>query len=230
MTKKSELNQKKKTAKGVSFGEACFFSGSEFRKSDDEAMAARIRHFSQSVLSPERWFQIADELIATTDLVGRSVERFWDDVNSISFAVDMTTDPPSRYQKPKKARKHQETGTKHDLANQHMMLAGFAIENLCKGYLAGLLSPKEQEAVKEGKLPKTLDTHDILKLVRSTGMTFSDREKDLLIRIGDAIWRGRYPSPSRHTKISPSTQREDDVARINTFLPRLRAHVGAKNS
>lgn len=127
-------------------------------------------------------------------------------------------------------RKHQETGTKHDLANQHMMFAGFAIENLCKGYLAGLLSPKEQEAVKEGKLPKTLDTHDVLKLVRSTGMTFSDREKDLLIRIGDAIWRGRYPSPSRHTKISPSTQREDDVARINTFLPRLRAHVGAKNS
>ena len=113
-----------------------------------------------------------------------------------------------------------------------MMLAGFAIENLCKGYLAGRLSPKEQEDVKTaGKLPTTLKTHDLLELVRSTGMIFSDQEEDLLERIGEAaIWRGRYPSPIYHEKIVPFTQWEDDIGRIKTFLPKLRTHVGAKES
>jgi hypothetical protein len=220
--------------KGVVFGEARFLSGSEFGNFEDADIltAARIRHFAESVLSAEAWFQTADELIAAMDLIGGNVEQFWEDYNSIIFGVDMTTDPPSRYQKAKLAPKHQETdvGTRHDLANQHMMLAGFAIENLCKGYLAGLLCPKEQDDVKAGKLPETLKTHNILKLVRSIGMTFSDREKDLLERIGVAIWRGRYPSPTDHKQIAPFSQWEDDVARIKTFLPRLRAHVGAKDS
>jgi hypothetical protein len=232
MAKKSELNQNKGVPTGVSFGEACFFSGSEFTNSDDEAMVARRRHFSQSVLSAETWFRIADELIAAMDLVGRSVERFWEDFNSIIFAVDMTTDPPSRYQKGKKAPQQRETDvdTGHNLTNQHMMLAGFAIENLCKGYLAGLLSSKERDDIKAGKLPETLKTHNILELVRSTKITLSEREEDLLRRIGDAIWRGRYPSPTHHTKIAPFAQWEDDVERIKTFFPKLRRHVGAKDS
>jgi hypothetical protein len=112
-----------------------------------------------------------------------------------------------------------------------MMLAGFAVENLCKGYLAGLLTPEEQEDVKAGELPKKLKTHDLVELVRSTGMTFSDRDKDLLYRIGEAaIWRGRYPSPTYHDKIVSFAQWENDVARIKAFLPRLRAHVGAKEA
>lgn len=112
-----------------------------------------------------------------------------------------------------------------------MMLAGFAIENLCKGYLVGLLTPEEQKVVKDGKLPKKLKTHDLVELVRSTGMTFSDPEKNLLERIGEAaICRGRYPSPTDQLKIGPFRQWEDDIVRIKTFLPKLRAHVGAKDS
>lgn len=232
---KSEPNHNEQADKGVSFGEARFVSGSEFGNFDDTDIltAARIRHFAQSVLSAEAWFQTADELIAGMHLIGRNVERFWEDYHSIVFGADMTTDPPSRYQKANLAPKHQETdvGRKHDLANQHMMLAGFAVENLCKGYLAGLLTPEEQEDVKAGELPKKLKTHDLVELVRSTGMTFSDRDKDLLQRIGEAaIWRGRYPSPTYHDKIVPFAQWEDDIGRIKMFLPKLRAHVGAKDS
>jgi hypothetical protein len=114
-----------------------------------------------------------------------------------------------------------------------MMLAGFAIENLCKGYLAGLLSWEEREDVKKaGVLPKTWETwrvHDILKLVLSTGVKVTDIEKDLLKRIGDAIWRGRYPCPTSHKKIEPFAQWGCDVPRIRTVLQKLRAHVGAKD-
>jgi len=231
-------------AEGVSFGEACFISDAEFRNSDDRdiftpmptmgqvELAARIRHFSQSVLSAEAWFRTADELIEAMDLVGRNVERFWEDFRSISVAVDNTSDTSSQHQTNDVPQKRQsgEVSPKYNLINQHMMLAGFAIENLCKGYLVGLLSRKEQEDIKAGTLPTTLRTHDIVALVQSTGMTFSNRENDLLQRIGKAIWRGRYPSPSDHKKISRFAQWEDDIGRIKTFLPKLRAHVGAKSS
>ena len=228
------MTQDNEMPAGISFGEASFRSGSEFANSEDAALltTARIRHFAESVLSAEAWFRTADELTAAMDLVGRNVERFWDHFNSIISAVDMTTDPPTRYQKRKTKPKRQgnDADTKYNLANQHMMLAGFAIENLCKGYLAGLLGPRERDKVRAGKLPKRLKTHDILKLVRSTGITISEQEKDLLDRIGDTNWRGRYPSPTGQAQVRPFTQWEDDVARIKTFLPRLRAHVGAKNS
>jgi hypothetical protein len=103
---KSEPNHDEQ-AEGVSFGEARFEAGSEFGNFEDTDVltAARIRHFAQSVLSAECWFQTADELIAAMDLIGRNVERFWEDYNSIVFGVDMTTDPPSRYQKANVAPK-----------------------------------------------------------------------------------------------------------------------------
>src|SRR6266496_6256299 len=159
MVENLEHNQNKQAVE-VSLGEASFISGSEFRNSEDMDIltAARIRHFSQSVLSAEAWFRAASELIATMNVLESHVEHFWEVVQSLVFIVDQTTDSPSRYQKSNMAPKHQKTDvdTKHNLINQHMMLAGFAIENLCKGYLAGRLSPKEQEDVKTaGKLPTT---------------------------------------------------------------------------
>jgi hypothetical protein len=223
----------KRDSKGISFEEARFISGSEFANAEDAAIlaAARIRHFSQSVLSPEAWFRIADELIAAMNVVGRNVERFWEDFNSIIFAADMTTDPPTTYQKGNGSPRHQETdrNTKHELTNQHMMLAGFAIENLCKGYLVGRLSPEEQEKVRAGKLPERLKNHDVLELVLSTGMEdLSDRVKDLLKRITEAaIWRGRYPSPTDQGNVGSFAQWEDDIVQIKTFLLKLHAHVRA---
>jgi hypothetical protein len=167
-------------------------------------------------LSPWAWFGIADELEAAMKLLEPQIERFWASRRADAGVVEKKDSDPS---------------PDHSLINVHMMLAGFAIENLCKGYLAGLLSPKEQEDVKAGKLPKNLNTHGILELVRSTGVTFSDREEDLLDRIqGAVIWRGRYPSPRYHEKIVPFAQWGSDSGRIRTFLRKLRAHVGAKDS
>ena len=193
-------------------------------------MPAKIRHFSQSVLSAEAWFCTADELIAAMELVGRNVERFWHDCGSILSGFDATS---GTHTKPKESDVSQKPGddaqAKHNLINQHMMLAGFAIENLCKGHLVPLLDPQEKEAIKAGRLPNKLANHHIADLARSTGITLSEREQDLLDRIEIAvIWRGRYPSPRSYEKISPFIQWEDDVKRIETFLPRLRAQVGAE--
>ena len=215
----------------VSVGEPTFISCSDSEDSDPFAKE-RIRHFSQSVLSAEAWFRTANELITAMDLIEPHVERFWDDFRSLVFVVDQTSDAPSKHQTSDARSKHQTTNppSKHNLINQHMMLAGFAIENLCKGYLVGRLSPEQQKAVQAGVLPKFLKSHNILKLVEQTGMTLSDTQKYLLNRIGDAVsWRGRYPSATSHESIRPFAQIGSDIRHIKTLLQKLRRHVRAKD-
>jgi hypothetical protein len=214
----------------VSFGEPSFF-----QPDDNETFSpARIRRFSQAMLSAEAWFYTADELIAAMDLLEPHVGRFWDDVRSVFLAVDNTSDVPSEHQTSEVPPKHEKTDvqSKHSLINQHMMLAGFAIENLCKGYLAGRLSHKEREDVQRaGVLPKSLKGHDILNLVEQTGMTLSDIEKYLLERITDTVvWRGRYPSATCHERIRPFAQMGSDIRHIKTLLQKVRRHVRAKDS
>jgi len=184
----------------------------------EERERAKIVRFSQYVLSPEAWFRIADELEAAVKLLEPQIERFLECLRADAGVVE---------------KKDSEPPPKHSLINVHMMLAGFAIENLCKGHLAGRLTSKERKKVKARELPKCLDGHKILKLVRRTGMTLSEfeRDRDLLARITEVIsWRGRYPAPLSHDGIVPFPQRGDDIGRIQTFLRKLRTHVGAKDS
>ena len=203
----------------VSFGEPSF----SHPEDSDIFSPARIRHFSQSVLNADAWFCAADELIAAMDLLEPHVERFWKSVRSLFLAVDKTSDVPSKQEKS-------DVVSKHNLVNQHMMLAGFAIENLCKGYLAGRLSHEEREdAQRAGVLPKSLKGHDILNLVEQTGMTLSDTEKYLLKRITEAVlWRGRYPSAISHERSRPFAQIGSDIRHIKTLLQKVRRHVRAK--
>jgi hypothetical protein len=219
----------------ISFGEPSFVSFPYYELSqseDSDAFAtARIRDFSQSVLSAEAWFRTADELIAAMDLLEPHVEGFWENVRSLVVAVDETSAVPSE-RRTSVVPKHQKSGarSKHNLINQHMMLAGFAIENLCKGYLAGRLTHEEREDVQAGFLPKSLRAHDVLNLVEQTGMTLSDPEKFLLKRITDAVlWWGRYPSPISHERIRPFAQIGSDIRDIKTLLQKLRRHVRAKD-
>ena len=215
----------------VSVGEPIFLSCSDSEDSDPFAKE-RIRHFSQSVLSAEAWFRAANELITAMDLLQPHVERYWDDVRSLVFIVDQTSDAPSKHQTSDAPTKHEtsDAPSKHNLINQHMMLAGFAIENLSKGYLASRLSHEEQKAVQAGVLPKFLKSHNLLKLVEQTGMTLSDTQKYLLNRIGDAVsWRGRYPSATSHESIRPFAQVGSDIRHIKTLLQKLRRHVRAKD-
>jgi len=174
------------------------------------------RRSAQRVLSEEAWFGTANELVAAMDLLEPQIKNFWDALGIGAGIVD---------------RKNSEPAPEHRLINVHMMLAGFAIENLCKGYLAGRLSPKQRKKVKDGVLPKSLNTHKIVNLLARTKMKLCHREKDLIQRITNAIWwRGRYPSPTSHEEIIPFAQWDSDVDKIKAFLQKLRAYVGVKDS
>ena len=51
-------------------------------------------------------------------------------------------------------------------AEVHLMLAGFAIENLCKGFLVRNLSPEDRRKIAIGDFPKVLDGHNVLHFVK----------------------------------------------------------------
>ena len=96
-------------------------------------------------------------------LLEPQIERFWECFRADAGVVK---------------KKDSEPPPKHSLINIHMMLAGFAIENLCKGHLAFRLNwERTKESKSRGELPKCLDGHKILKLVRRIGMTLAKFER-----------------------------------------------------
>jgi len=170
----------------------------------------RIGRFSDLILCRRAWCRVADDLIAAMKLLEPQIQQYWQKANA--QLLD---------------RKRGDELLPFGLAGVHMMLAGFAIENLCKGSLVARLSAEEQSHVKAGVLPKSMKTHDVLALVERVGMTISETEKYLLKRIDAAVWRGRYPIPTFHEKIQPFAQFASDVRRTRALLQRLRTHVSA---
>src|SRR5262245_29338767 len=85
----------------------------------------RIARFSQYILSQEAWFHTAKKLIAAMKLLEPHIESYWESANAQFLGQDSKPEP------------------EHSLTDVHMMLAGFAIENLCKGYLVDRLSPDD---------------------------------------------------------------------------------------
>jgi hypothetical protein len=175
----------------------------------------RIAKFAQYVLSQEAWFHTANKLIAAMKLLEPHIESYWESANARFLGQDSEPEP------------------EHSLTDVYMMLAGFAIENLCKGYLVETaLSPDDRNAIKGGgSLPKSLKNHNTLEFIELSGMTLAETEKFVIDQIDQAIWwRGRYPSSTSHKEIRPFVQGGSVFRRIAPLLGRLRAHVGANES
>jgi hypothetical protein len=90
----------------------------------------RIGRFSQYILSQEAWFHTANKLIAAMKLLQPHIESYWEAFNAQFLGQDSGPEP------------------EHSLTDVYMMLAGFAIENLCKGYLVDGLTADDRNAVK----------------------------------------------------------------------------------
>jgi hypothetical protein len=172
----------------------------------------RIARFSQ-YMTQEAWFHTANKLIAAMKLLEPHIESYWESANARFLGQDSEPEP------------------EHSLTDVYMMLAGFAIENLCKAYLVDRLSPDDRNAVGAGTLPKSLRNHNTLELIELSGMTLSKTEKFVIDQIDQAIWwRGRYPSSTSHEDIRPFVQGGSVFRQITPLLGKLRAHVGANES
>ncbi len=181
-----------------------------------------ISQFAQKLLNPNNWFLTANDLTSAADRLAPDIEAFWESLASSEDSLPLSVFSGSRYQ------------------NIFMLLYGFAIENLCKGHAVKELSPKEQQTVKRGKLPKRLKTHDLVNLVtEGIGLTIDDHEKELLKRLKKAVkWAGRYPVSAdlmdkgkngiRDILLNmPGGINNDDLQRTRELTNRIRNQVGA---
>ena len=94
------------------------------------------------------------------------------------------------------------------------------------------------QILNDGKIPGSLKTHNLQRLVSTTGYTLTEMDKELLSRLERAaVWYGRYPIPKcfrgrsettlpNGRQIFTSWVGRNDVQLIEQFLDRFREHVG----
>ena len=99
----------------------------------------------------------------------------------------------------------------HSLARVEAMLLGMALECLLKGiyirrHRVWADPAKEHALVKDGKYVgvKGVGDHELLQLAAAAGVTVSQSERSILIRLTDFIkYAGRYPVPLYVEKMKP---------------------------
>lgn len=110
------------------------------------------------------------------------------------------------------------------LVRAYCMLAGFAIENIVKGWLHEC-DVRHVSTVAAGELKKDTRTHGVRDLVLRTGIVLNDDEIALLDQVGECVvWSGRYPSPTKAVglpALSPAS-----IVSVREMLKRVFEHVG----
>ena len=126
--------------------------------------------------SPLTWRRSAHESIAAANIVRRSIE-----------AID-------REQRERwSGRTEFVVSSEHRPAGPVMMLYAFAVESLAKAVLiAG-----GTKATEKLRLAKALNTHDLVALVKTIGLSIDDETNQLLQRMTRFISSGRYPVLTR---------------------------------
>jgi hypothetical protein len=191
-------------------------------KQPDWDQVYKTNYVSKITLS-QYWFSEANKLLAAAKFLEPHILQGWEDTQA--------------WIKKEKVR-----FPEHEFQTTYMMLCSYAIENLCKGWLAARLPVWERERLKrQGKLPKSLEGHDLFELVEKIGMPFVDHDEELLRRLAlSAVWRGRYPVPLHYRggegvfKDGRTYNLQElgagDIPRIKDLVQRLRQHVDAPDT
>jgi hypothetical protein len=122
----------------------------------------------------------------------------------------------------------------------YFMLISFAVENYFKAAIVRENSCDFKEAFRDkGKLPKDLNSHDLIQLAQKANFVFSKKEEDLLRRLTrHAIWAGRYPIPIYYKKSAPgelfldgkeytvSYYTGEDVERLSLLVATIEEKLG----
>jgi hypothetical protein len=187
--------------------------------------AVYLRNHSSRLTRPTAWFESAIELVAAAEAIAPMVTAYWE-----SMAV---------WQKDKS-----QIFNEHSGHHAFLMLYAFACENYCKGYLSTQLSADERDKLANlGTFPKSLQTHNLVRLASDVGFNSAGIEDEELLRrlTHAAVWAGRYPVATQFDAAvtekfsdgrtySLSYYAANDVNRVRDLAVRLRDHVGARSS
>lgn len=137
--------------------------------------------YIESLMSPEQWFLVADDLLCSLDCLLPNVLNIFRNMYG------------SRDKMP----------SLHGVRT-YMMLTSFMFENLFKGLIIFSEDFKKEDFMKS--VPTALKTHDLLYLANKLTDLFklSEEGEDLLIRLSAyGTWAGRYPAPVKDVDILP---------------------------
>ena len=178
---------------------------------------------------PFSWITQADELIPSSRKFEPSIRKYWLTVSNYFDSKEGTYNPPPEF-KPKKL-----------LQSTYFMLVAYAIENYLKAVLiAEFETSYKNEILRTGKLPSSLNNHDLINLSERTKFTLSNIDTSLLTRLSrNSLWQGRYPVPINADQLNSMAIYKGnayftaflappDIKNLNTLIRRIRKFAANK--
>lgn len=177
--------------------------------------------YIDQALKPELWLSNSEQLLKTANEFEKDLDILWG--QPVNYTKRNENQPSLGF-----------------IQGIYFMLIAYAIENICKATIIKINKPKlKSEIVKKKKLPKSLNTHNLVKLVRhKVGIEISVNEEELLLRLErNAVWASRYPVPlscedinankrlSSGQKLFLSYFHRDDIKRIKQLFNKIENHI-----
>ena len=170
------------------------------------------QRYAKTILNPLEWFMTAHQLMFAMRELEPAIEGYW---RTMSSAAKQPTVKIPRF----------------EYNSAYLLLAGFVIENMCKGFLCARLSPDDCAKAERGELPKRLDRqHRLDDLLEDVGFSISPSYREILERVQTTLlWLGRYPAPKESENIRWKSITGADVTMVKSFLKQLGNHVTKKS-
>lgn len=160
--------------------------------------AARVRAVIGGAKNPENWGALAERLRRAADVIIREKQ-------SAPFYEEDFRPSPSFW-----------------LGAVHMMLLGQAVEVAAKALLVAQDPARVDETRPRNPFVWREWGHDLPRLLRETGITFSTDDERVAGLLRDFVeWGGRYPSPVNLHNAHPLEWTTDDAALAEALYDRL---------
>lgn len=183
--------------------------------------------YKEQVLNWRLWINQADELLAASKKLEPSIKKYWLITTKYFDPNKGTYSPPPGY-KPKQL-----------LQSTYFMLMAYAIENLLKAILIKQsMEDYEREVMRTHELPRDLNEHDLMVLIKKTHIKINQTETNLLSRLyRNSLWQGRYPVPAKAAKLDSIVMHNgnthftaflapNDIPNFKLLIRRIRNHIG----
>lgn len=140
-------------------------------------------NFSERLNNTYLWILKAKELLSAANQIKPVVKSKWGKIKiKNGKVIDLSQGP--------------------NIQGVYFMLIAYALENLCKA----ILVHRKKESLKNRLLksvPKEIQGHDLLKLVKNIGLRLNITTEELLARLSrNSIWAARYPIPIESSKMT----------------------------
>ena len=174
--------------------------------------------YSERLTDTKLWLAMANDLIYAANILEVEVVKYWSEMQIKNKQIVKTSN-----------RKY--------VQGAFSLLIAYALEN----YFKALLIHRNRESLKNkivSKLPKYLNSHDLVGLAGKLKFKLDVSEEELLSRLTrSSTWAARYPIPvgpnvltamqmlSNGRSYLTAYYAPNDINRIHSFIERLRNHV-----